>query len=563
MQNYCMAKINSRIQHPPPTLTTAKELYGAAISCGFPECQEPPYKVVNGALALNSQMAHIHARSEGGPRWLATMSSDKNRAKENLIILCYPHHGVVDDPANEPDYPAVLLRQWKTAQIELATASPYARPMEISDAQAAEVLRISEQRDFARIDRTLPLVKAVTRLLATVEQSRQSPREVAAQWQAELDRWRKSPVGWDPDTGENVYASPPPATRAEYATRIQASLDDVAAVLQPLLIEFETELVAAVSGAADAGPWASWLRRAISEVIRSATTPDANISTEDTILFAAIEDVRKSLEALVLHLRGMDAPEPPEIIVTEESPNPAEKLLAQHREVLERGWPFVRVDNRRFDAGLHDEVAVQTQLACHLPSSGDFISLDLPSTALVAAHVARRGSNEDIEAIIAGHAERKPAAAAAFLLLRLENVLEEDGRDKLASDAHKALEQLIESFGWEDIHEWEANGLASGVMLDIFASVITTETVHDRLSAAAQVSPELGASLVLAVAGTGIQIDPSTGQQTLKAHFRFPRKWLPVEDLLNSAEGAVEEVKTAELRSLISELEDLRDGARK
>lgn len=181
---------------------------------------------------------------------------------------------------------------------------------------------------------------------------------------------------------------------------------------------------------------------------------------------------------------------------------------------------------------------------------------------MVAAHVARRGSNDDIEAIIASHAERKPTAAAAFLLLRLENILEEDGRDEVASEAHNALERLIEGFGWEDVREWEVNGFASGLMLDVFASVITTETVRDRLSAAATASPELGASLVLAVAGTGFQIDPLTGGQSLKAHFRFPREWLPVEDLLDSAEAASEEMRTPQLRALISELKELRDGGR-
>lgn len=556
-----MAKSNSKIQHLSPKPTTAKELYGAAVSCGFPQCTEPPYKVVNGALALNSQIAHIHARSEDGPRWLATMSPEENRAKENLIILCFPHHEVVDDPANVPDYPADVLRQWKAAQIKLATESPYARPMEISDAQAAEVLRVSEQREFARIDRTLPLMKAVTRLLATIDQSRQGPREVAAQWQAELDRYQRRPVGWHPDTGENMYASPSRATRAEYATRIQASLAEVASVLQPLLIEVETELVAAVSGAAEADPWSSWLRRSIREVTRSATSPDAVAWTEDTVLQAAIADVRKSLEALALHLRGMDAPAPPEIIVAEEPPNRAEELLAEHREVLERGWPFVRVGNRAFDVDLHEKVAAQTELACHLPSAGAFIRLDLPSTALVAAYIARRGSSEDIDAIIAGHAERNPTAAAALLLSYLKNILEEDGCDELASDAHKALEELIEGFDWEDVREWDANGFSSGLMLDVFASVITTEVVRDRLSAAAKVSPDLGANLVLALAGTSIQIDHLTGDQNLKSHYRFPREWLPVEELLNSAEAAPEEAKTVDLKSLISELKELRDGA--
>lgn len=169
----------------------------------------------------------------------------------------------------------------------------------------------------------------------------------------------------------------------------------------------------------------------------------------------------------------------------------------------------------------------------------------------------------DIEAIIASHTEHKPVAAAALLLLELKNVLEKDGHEELASDAHKALERLVEDFGWDDVREWKANGLASGMMLDIFASVTSTETVRSQLSAAAKVSPEMGAFLVLAVAGTSTQTDASTGDQYLKAHFRFPKEWLPVEDLFNSADAVAEDNKTAELRSLISELKDLHDRGRK
>lgn len=559
-----MARYNGKIQHPSPTPTTAKQLYGAAVACGYPACYEPPYKVVDGVLALNSQIAHIHARSEGGPRWLASMSSEENQAAENLIILCQFHHGVVDDLANETRYPANLLRQWKTAQIELATNSPaYARPLDISEAQAAEVLRVSEEREFALIDRILPLVKVVTRLVATIEQSRQGTREAAGQWQAEVDRWRRRPVGWDPITGENVYASPPPATRDEYAALVQTSLDGVVDVLQPLLIEVETELVAAITGVDSAGPWASWLRRSIEEVARCATTPGAVSVTDDTSFTTAIDAVRESLQALVLHLRRLDAPEPPEIQVEEEPPDTFSELLVEHREVLDRGRPFSRVSDRPFDFDLHDEVATQTRVACHLPSSGYFITLDLLVTASIAADIARRGLDEDLQAIIVGHTHRKPAAAAAYLLFRLKQVLEEDGRDGLAEHANEALEQLIEQFDWCDTHEWQANGLYSGLMLDVFATVITTEIVRERLIAAAKISPQLGVCIVLAVAGSSIQTNRMTGDSTCKRHFRFPKEWLPVEDLLISVETASPEMKSAEVMSLIGELKDLRDGAKR
>lgn len=560
VQNWLMAPGNSAIQHPSPTPTTAKELYGSAVSCGFPECPEPPYKIANGVPELNSQIAHIHARSENGPRWLATMTPEENRAKENLIILCHFHHGVVDNPANESAYPAVLLHQWKTAQVELATTSPaYVRPMEISEAQAIEILSTSEQRDSAMFDRTSPLVRAVNRLMATIRVSRKNPQGLAAEWQTENDRWRARPIGSDPKTGENLYASPPHAARIEYETHIQAAFDDVSKTLQPLLIEVETELAAAVSGAADSGPWSLWLRSSVNKATHVATTPDHIGLAEDSVLLAALDDVHASLEALVLHLRGLAAPEPPEVIVTEELPNAAEKMMKRHREMLDRGRPFVRVGNKDFDAALHDELAAQTVFACYLPEVTNFFGLALSSASQVAAHVARRGSDSDVEAIIAAYATRKPTAAAVLLLFNLERLLEEDGRIPLASDALTALQGRAESFGWDDVNEWEANGYASALMLDVFANILTPEAVHEHLRAAAEINPELGVTLVFALAGTGIQIDRSTGEQTLRAHFRFPREWLPVEELLRSAEAAPEELKTEELRSLIIELEGHRD----
>lgn len=559
VENWLMATGNSAIQHPSPTPTTAKELYGSAVSCGFPECPEPPYKIANGVPELNSQIAHIHSRSENGPRWLATMTPEENRAIENLIILCHFHHGVVDNPANESDYPAALLRQWKAAQVELATSAPaYVRPMDISEAQAYEILRTSEQRDSALLDRTSPLVRAVNRFTATIRMSRKSPQGVTAEWQAENARWRALPVGWDPATGENLYASPPPAARVEYETRIQAALDEVAKTLQPLLIEVETELAAVVSGVADSDPWSLWLRTSVSQAARIATMPDHMDSAEDSILSAALDAVHASMEALVLHLRGLAAPEPPKIIVTEEPPNAAEKMMEKHREVLDRGQPFMRVGNKDFDAALHDELATQTEFACFLPEVTDFLGLALSSASQVAAHVARRGADSDVEAIIAGYAVRKPTAAAVLLLFNLKRLLEEDGRIHLANEALTALEGRAESFGWDDGNEWESNGYGSPLMLDVFANILTAEAVRGHLRSAAEISPELGVALVFALAGTGIQIDPS-GERTVIAHFRFPREWLPVEELLKSVAAAQEELQTEELRSLVIELEGHRD----
>lgn len=88
------------VTHPEPTKATVKQLYGNAIRCAEPSCNEPLYRVDASGTArtLNSRVAHICARREGGPRWNADMSGDENRSEENLVLLCTNHSYEIDDP---------------------------------------------------------------------------------------------------------------------------------------------------------------------------------------------------------------------------------------------------------------------------------------------------------------------------------------------------------------------------------------------------------------------------------------------------------------------------------
>jgi hypothetical protein len=55
--------------HRAPVLATVRQLYGMAFRCGKPSCTRPLYRVNDetGEVILNSQVAHICARSEGDP----------------------------------------------------------------------------------------------------------------------------------------------------------------------------------------------------------------------------------------------------------------------------------------------------------------------------------------------------------------------------------------------------------------------------------------------------------------------------------------------------------------
>ena len=59
------------IVHKKPLPATVRQLYGTAFRCGKPDCGRPLYKLNDetGEVVLNSHVAHLCARSEGGPRW--------------------------------------------------------------------------------------------------------------------------------------------------------------------------------------------------------------------------------------------------------------------------------------------------------------------------------------------------------------------------------------------------------------------------------------------------------------------------------------------------------------
>lgn len=121
-------------EHPPVTVATAKELYANAIKCAYPGCDRPLYRVnADGSRTLNSRIAHICARREGGPRWDPEMSLEENQSVDNLLLLCIEHADEIDQPQRIGLYPVSVLRSWKREQVahfdeQADTASPMLKP---------------------------------------------------------------------------------------------------------------------------------------------------------------------------------------------------------------------------------------------------------------------------------------------------------------------------------------------------------------------------------------------------------------------------------------------------
>lgn len=98
---------------------TERALYAfSGTTCYFPECPTPVITFVGDEPVSNVEIAHIRGANPGSPRYDPTMTDDDRRSFANLVLLCKPHHEIVDK--RHPDrYPPDMLSEWK-AQRETA-----------------------------------------------------------------------------------------------------------------------------------------------------------------------------------------------------------------------------------------------------------------------------------------------------------------------------------------------------------------------------------------------------------------------------------------------------------
>jgi hypothetical protein len=78
-----------------------------------PPCNIPVTVIINGEPVTNLQIAHIRAAKPNGPRYVPGMSDDERRSWTNLILLCTPHH-IMIDKLKPNNYSIEVLEKWKS-----------------------------------------------------------------------------------------------------------------------------------------------------------------------------------------------------------------------------------------------------------------------------------------------------------------------------------------------------------------------------------------------------------------------------------------------------------------
>lgn len=82
-------------------------------NCYSPDCDRRVIVWIDSNTpTVDTHIAHIRGAHSGSPRYDPTMTDDERRAFANLILLCKPHHDLIDKIRPE-DHPVEVLLQWK------------------------------------------------------------------------------------------------------------------------------------------------------------------------------------------------------------------------------------------------------------------------------------------------------------------------------------------------------------------------------------------------------------------------------------------------------------------
>ena len=141
------------------TLFALARLGGGTCYWPDPPCTTPVMILIKGRPVRNVEIAHIRAAKPNGPRYVGGMT-DKERADwANLILLCTPHHTMVDT-IKPQDYPIEVLEQWKSSR-ERGSAAALSMLSGITEDRLQELISDSMQEVTEELKAAISRVASV------------------------------------------------------------------------------------------------------------------------------------------------------------------------------------------------------------------------------------------------------------------------------------------------------------------------------------------------------------------------------------------------------------------
>ena len=97
-----------------PNPIVVRRLFALSMNqCSFTGCSEPIIESTTNTIV--GEVCHIRAQRTGGPRHDPALTSERVHAFENLLLLCRPHHRIIDARENLATYTVERLVEMKTA----------------------------------------------------------------------------------------------------------------------------------------------------------------------------------------------------------------------------------------------------------------------------------------------------------------------------------------------------------------------------------------------------------------------------------------------------------------
>lgn len=537
--------------HPKPKDSTVKELYGTAFRCAKPGCLRPLYRMNDetGEWLLNSSVAHIHARSEGGPRWDPHMSAEENQSASNLVPLCNDHAAEIDDTPEH--YPADLLRDWK--QVQLQECLDLNRSWPVDDAQAAEITSVSfdpNQVGIARVGAAavVTVVRHSGLMIESARIQRRKAAQVVDAWNSARDLATRMTPAFDAN-GERLRVEPSRMEIEPIREALRQSLHEAATSLEDQIGALVGELHAVQAASPRLGPWCDWVEDAARRLTHAVGFWSSPPGPDDEVSSEAMLELRRAAQALADVWRGGTAPEPPQRRV-EPAPgeNPGEREGRLHRELLERARPWSRVTHREYDADLYAQLVQTAGRVCHLPDLLSLFPVGLDTTACLAAGVARNADDATFRDLIVQAGNHRPLAIAGFLLRHLATTAGEADRAELRQSAHDRMREILLAEDWQDLSAWTENQAKILHLLGWTAGFNDSSHVRTTVEAALSRNPDLLPALLAGIAQWSEPLDSGRGgvARGPKSFIHRLPKWFPTSLVVAMINERIPEVKPAE-----------------
>jgi hypothetical protein len=257
------------------------------------------------------------------------MEPDDNRAIANLLLLCIEHSYTVDDPALEAEYPADLLRDWKSAQ--LAEYQKLHRAWPISDDDVADVIEASFATSAPHINLRIDIAQAAGTLIAGARRGRAIPASEVAKWRATWDRANATAFAYDED-GNRLPVHPSRVENDTHRDRLSAALAAASDEISKAADRVKALVGTASAELPELRAWLDHVNRCTEDVEAAIQRwPIPPPFGDDSVLDTALAELTEAVEALIRRWKGNTGEPPPP---TPERPaKPAESPAQQrHRE---------------------------------------------------------------------------------------------------------------------------------------------------------------------------------------------------------------------------------------